>query len=67
MKEPGEIWRGGPNHGMDNKDILADLDYSEAQIADLYDKAVVAEKQDQYAKFGTSPHKSAHKTPGKPD
>ena len=33
---PGQIWRDGPNHGMDNNDIVQDLGYSEAQIAALH-------------------------------
>ncbi len=44
---PGQIWRGGPNHGMDNRDILRDLGYSEAQIDALYHHEVVAEKADR--------------------
>lgn len=42
---PGQIWRGAPNIGMDNEDILAELGYSEAQIADMYSAGLLDSKE----------------------
>lgn len=40
---PSEIWRGAPLFGMDNKDILKDLGYSEDEITKLYEKGITTE------------------------
>lgn len=40
---PSQIWRGAPLFGMDNKDILKDLGYSEEQIKELYEKGITKE------------------------
>ena len=40
---PSEIWRGAPLFGMDNRDILRDLGYSEEEVNDLYDRGIVNE------------------------
>ncbi len=40
-QNPSRIFRGGPTYGMDNEDILAEFGYSEAEIADMYDKGVI--------------------------
>lgn len=40
---PSKIWRGAPLFGMDNKDILRDLGYSDEEIQELYDKKVTKE------------------------
>lgn len=40
---PSEIWRGAPLFGMDNRDILRDLGYSEEEVDDLYAKGIVNE------------------------
>lgn len=37
---PGQIWRGMPTHGMDTAAILADIGYSETDIAQLVDKGL---------------------------
>ena len=39
---PPRIWRAMPTHGYDNDAILEDLGYSQAQIADLYGKGIIA-------------------------
>lgn len=39
---PGKIWRGAPLYGMDVEDILKELNYSQEQIEDLYEKKVIA-------------------------
>lgn len=38
---PSQIFRGGPVYGADNEDILGELGYSEAEIADMYSKEVI--------------------------
>lgn len=40
---PSKVWRGAPLFGMDNKDILKDLGYSEEEIASLYEKGITKE------------------------
>lgn len=40
---PSEIWRGAPLFGMDNRDILSDLGYTEEQVNDMYEKGIVKE------------------------
>lgn len=40
---PSKIWRGAPLFGMDNKDILRDLGYSDEEIKELYDKKITRE------------------------
>lgn len=40
-KNPSQIFRGGPTYGADNEDILAELGYTEEQIADMYAKEVI--------------------------
>lgn len=40
---PSEIWRGAPLFGMDNKDILKDLGYSDDEITELYEKGITTE------------------------
>lgn len=42
---PGRIWRGCPNKGQDNNDILADLGYSEEEIKELNEKQIVTYKE----------------------
>lgn len=41
---PGRIWRGAPNIGMDNEDILAELGFSEAEIKGLYEKKIITQR-----------------------
>ena len=38
---PGQIWRGCPTTGMDNEDILGELGFDDAKIAELYEKGVI--------------------------
>lgn len=38
---PAYTWRPAPYQGMDNEKILAELGYSEAQIAELYEQKVI--------------------------
>lgn len=40
---PSQIWRGAPLFGMDNRDILRDLGYSDEEIQNLYDKGITKE------------------------
>lgn len=40
---PSEIWRGAPLFGMDNRDILSDLGYTEEQVNEMYEKGIVKE------------------------
>lgn len=40
---PSKIWRGAPLFGMDNKDILRDLGYSDEEIQELYDNKITNE------------------------
>ncbi|WP_028829358.1 bile acid CoA-transferase BaiF [Proteocatella sphenisci] len=40
---PSQIWRGAPLFGMDNKDILKDLGYSDEEIQSLYEKGITKE------------------------
>lgn len=40
---PSEIWRGSPLFGMDNKDILRDLGYSDEEIKEMYEKGITRE------------------------
>jgi L-carnitine CoA-transferase len=46
QKHPGRIWRGYPTLGMDNEDILAELGYSPADIAALYERKALGKKDD---------------------
>lgn len=39
---PGQIWRGAPNVGMDNEDILRSLNMSEEDIQKLYDTGLLS-------------------------
>lgn len=38
---PSQIFRGGPVYGADNEDILSELGFGEAEIADMYAKEVI--------------------------
>ncbi len=40
---PGKVWRGMPGVGMDNKDILLDLGYSEERIEELKECGAIGE------------------------
>ena len=40
---PSQIWRGAPLFGMDNRDIMRDLGYTDEQIQDYYDRGIVGE------------------------
>jgi len=42
---PGQIWRGAPNIGMDNEDILTELGYSQEQIASMYSEGLLDSKE----------------------
>lgn len=42
---PGQIWRGAPNIGMDNDDILEELGLSKEEIQNLYDKGVIVQRE----------------------
>jgi crotonobetainyl-CoA:carnitine CoA-transferase CaiB-like acyl-CoA transferase len=39
---PGTIWRGAPLYGADNYDILTEFGYRDDEIAELYEKRVIA-------------------------
>ncbi|MEM5818426.1 MAG: CoA transferase, partial [Desulfitobacterium hafniense] len=41
---PAKIWRGAPNIGMDNEDILTDLGLTEEQIKEFYAKKVLTQR-----------------------
>lgn len=41
---PGQIWRGAPTIGLDNEDILGELDITEQRIAELYDKGIISKR-----------------------
>jgi L-carnitine CoA-transferase len=41
-RAPGRVWRTSPSWGMDNETVLAELGYSESEIAAMYDKHVLA-------------------------
>ncbi|WP_178371641.1 L-carnitine CoA-transferase [Desulfitobacterium chlororespirans] len=41
---PAQIWRGAPNIGMDNEDILGELGLTEEQIKELYRKKILAQR-----------------------
>lgn len=43
-QEPGRIWRGMPGLGEDNDDILAELGYSDAEIAGMYENKFLQKK-----------------------
>lgn len=47
-RNPGKIWRGCPDRGADNDDILFDLGYSANEIAQFYEDEVIT-------KFNTDP------------
>lgn len=38
---PGQIWRGMPDLGADNDDILEELGYTKEQIQDMYDQKLL--------------------------
>ncbi len=40
-KNPGKVWRPTPSYGMDTKDILSDLGYSQEEIQKLKDNKIV--------------------------
>ncbi len=40
-KNPGQIWRGMPEHGQDSKDILTELGFSEEEIDKLSESKVI--------------------------
>lgn len=42
---PGRIWRGAPNIGMDNEDILTELGYSKQEIKDMYSEGLLDSKE----------------------
>ena len=42
-RNPSELWRGAPLFGMDNRDILRDLGYTDEQVQDFYDRGIVNE------------------------
>jgi len=42
---PGQIWRGAPTVGMDNEDILTELGVPEEEIKALYEKNIIAKKE----------------------
>lgn len=41
---PGKIWRGAPNVGMDNEDILHELGLSKEKIKELYGNGTIVQK-----------------------
>ena len=41
---PGQVWRGAPNIGMDNSDILGELGYSDEEIASMYADGLLDQK-----------------------
>lgn len=41
---PGQIWRGAPNIGMDNDDILEELGYDADTIQGMYDAGLLSKK-----------------------
>lgn len=43
-KNPGKVWRGLPNVGMDNEEILNELGYSNDEIDNLYEKKILTKK-----------------------
>ena len=42
---PGRVWRGAPNVGMDNEDILSELGYTEEQIRSMYAAGLLDRKE----------------------
>ena len=42
---PGHVWRGAPNIGMDNNDILGELGYSDEEIASMYADGLLDQKE----------------------
>lgn len=48
-QHPGQVWRGAPNPGVDNEDILHDAGLSDEEIKDLYDKGII--KKDEEWRF----------------
>lgn len=42
--EPGRIWRGMPNLGEDNDDILRELGFSNEEIAEMYQQKMLQKK-----------------------
>lgn len=41
---PGQVWRGAPNVGMDNEDILTSLGYGEDEISEMYGEGILSSK-----------------------
>ena len=44
-RNPGRIWRGAPNVGMDNEDILSQLGYSDGEIKEMYEQGILDRKE----------------------
>lgn len=42
---PGQIWRGAPNVGMDNEDILSELGYAPQEIQSMYQAGLLDRKE----------------------
>ena len=41
---PGQVWRGAPGLGMDNEEILGELGYNEAEIAEMYEGSTIGKR-----------------------
>lgn len=42
---PGQVWRGAPNIGMDNEDILSELGYAPEEIQAMYQAGLLDQKE----------------------
>lgn len=42
---PGKVWRGAPNIGMDNEDILSELGYAPGEIHAMYQAGLLDRKE----------------------
>lgn len=42
---PGKVWRGAPNIGMDNEDILSELGYGPGEIQAMYQAGLLDRKE----------------------
>lgn len=42
---PGKVWRGAPNIGMDNEDILSELGYAPGEIQAMYQAGLLDRKE----------------------
>ena len=42
--QPSQIWRGAPKQGMDNEEILTDLEFTAEEIAALYEKKILKKR-----------------------